>query len=201
MPILINHPLILESSSIKLLPFEKEHFNELLEAASNPEIWELTSVNYSVPEIFHANSNAALADRDKGTAYPFVIIDKTTNEIIGTTRFLEIVPADKKLEIGVTWIKKEYWGTTVNLESKFIMLQYCFEILKTVRVQFRAKSNNLRSRKAMENMGAQFEGIMRKDKIEANGIPRDTAFYSIIDSEWETVKEKITNLIASKSSK
>jgi RimJ/RimL family protein N-acetyltransferase len=124
-----------------------------------------------------------------------VIINKTTNEIIGTTRFLEIVPADKKMEIGVTWIKKEYWGTTVNLECKFIMLEYCFEVLKTVRVQFRAKSNNLRSRKAMENMGAYFEGILRKDKIETNGIPRDTAFYSIIDSEWETVKEKIIHLI------
>ncbi|MCL9805508.1 GNAT family N-acetyltransferase [Flavobacterium amniphilum] len=198
MPQLIKHPLTLESNSIKLLPLEKEHFESLLEAASNPEIWELTSVNYSIPEVFHTNSNTALADRDKGSAYPFVIIDTKTNEIIGTTRFLEIVPADKKLEIGVTWIKKEYWGSTVNLECKFIMLQYCFEVLKTVRVQFRAKSNNARSRKAMENMGAHFEGIMRKDKIEANGIPRDTAFYSIIDSEWEQVKEKITNLIASK---
>ena len=195
MPHWINHPLILESNSVKLIPLEKEHFSELLKAASNPEIWELTSVNYSIPEVFHTNSNAALADMEKGTVYPFVIINKTTNEIIGTTRFLEIIPADKKLEIGVTWIKKEYWGTTVNLECKFIMLEYCFEVLKTVRVQFRAKSNNLRSRKAMENMGAYFEGILRKDKIEANGIPRDTAFYSIIDSEWETVKEKMIHLI------
>lgn len=201
MPHWINHPLILESNSIKLIPFEKEHFSELLQAASNPEIWELTSVNYSIPEVFHTNSNTVLADREKGTSYPFVIINKATNEIIGTTRFLEIVPADKKLEIGVTWIKKEYWGTTVNLECKFIMLEYCFEVLKTVRVQFRAKSNNGRSRKAMENMGAHFEGILRKDKIEANGIPRDTAFYSIIDSEWETVKEKIKHLITIKQNK
>jgi RimJ/RimL family protein N-acetyltransferase len=195
----INHPIVLRGDEIELLPLEKEHLENLFFAASNKEIWELTSVDYSVEEIFYPNFNNAMNDREKGTVYPFIIVHKDSNKIIGTTRFLEIYPNDKKLEIGVTWIMKEYWGTTVNLECKLLLLNYCFETLKTNRVQFRAKENNLRSRKAIEKIGGIFEGILRKDKIEPNGIPRNTAFYSIIDNEWENVKQSIKNQIEIKS--
>lgn len=187
----INHPIVLQGKTVELHPLEAENFEKLLEAASNQEIWELTSVNYSVPEIFYSNSNAALQGRENGTVYPFVIIDKSTKEIIGTTRFLDIMPSDKKLEIGVTWIKKEYWGSIVNLECKLLLLSYSFDVLNANRVQFRAKADNIRSRKAIEKIGGVFEGVFRKDKIEPNGCPRDTAFFSIIDSEWENSKKII----------
>lgn len=187
----INHPIVLQGKTVELHPLEAENFEKLLEAASNQEIWELTSVNYSVPEIFYSNSNAALQGREDGTVYPFVIIDKSTKEIIGTTRFLDIMPSDKKLEIGVTWIKKEYWGSIVNLECKLLLLSYSFDVLNANRVQFRAKADNLRSRKAIEKIGGVFEGVFRKDKIEPNGYPRDTAFFSIINSEWENAKKMI----------
>lgn len=187
----INHPIVLQGKTVELHPLEAENFEKLLEAASNQEIWELTSVNYSVPEIFYSNSNAALQGREDGTVYPFVIIDKSTKEIIGTTRFLDIMPSDKKLEIGVTWIKKEYWGSIVNLECKLLLLSYSFDVLNANRVQFRAKADNIRSRKAIEKIGGVFEGVFRKDKIEPNGYPRDTAFFSIIDSEWENAKKMI----------
>src|SRR6478672_6000389 len=95
--------IILEGENVILIPLEKEHFLDLLEAASDPEIWELTSVNYSIPEIFYDNNNKALTDKEKGTVYPFIIKDIATDKIIGTTRFLEISEVDKKLEIGVTW--------------------------------------------------------------------------------------------------
>lgn len=179
----INHPIELKGDEIKLLPLEKEHLEDLFLAASNKEIWELTSVDYSVEEIFYPNFNNAMNDREKGTMYPFIIVHKHSNKIIGTTRFIEIYPNDKKIEIGVTWIMTEYWGTTVNLECKLLLLNYCFENLKTNRVQFRAKDNNVRSRKAIEKIGGVFEGILRNDKIEPNGIPRNTVFYSILDSE------------------
>jgi RimJ/RimL family protein N-acetyltransferase len=184
--------IILEGEHVLLIPLEKKHFSELLEAASNPEIWELTSVNYSDPEIFYNNNNKALTDKENGTVYPFIIKDKITDKIVGTTRFLEISEIDKKLEIGVTWLKKEYWGTKTNTESKYLLLKHCFENLELNRVQFRAKADNVRSRKAIEKIGAQFEGIFRKDKIEPNGTFRNTAFYSIIDTEWDSIK---TNLI------
>jgi RimJ/RimL family protein N-acetyltransferase len=191
----INHPILLKGDEIELLPLEKEHLEDLFLAAANKEIWELTSVNYSVKEIFYPNFHNAMNDREKGIVYPFVIVHKHSNKIIGTTRFLEIFPNDKKLEIGVTWIMKEYWGTTINLECKLLLLDYCFETLKANRVQFKAKDNNLRSRKAIEKIGGQFEGILRKDKIEPNGAPRNTAFYSILDSEWENIKQNIKNQI------
>jgi RimJ/RimL family protein N-acetyltransferase len=187
----INHPIVLQGNTVELHPLEAENFEKLLEAASNQEIWELTSVNYSVPEIFYSNSNAALQGRENGTVYPFVIIDKSTKEIIGTTRFLDIMSSDKKLEIGVTWIKKEYWGSIVNLECKLLLLSYSFDVLNANRVQFRAKADNIRSRKAIEKIGGVFEGVFRKDKIEPNGYSRDTAFFSIIDSEWENAKKMI----------
>ncbi|WP_428225575.1 GNAT family N-acetyltransferase [Flavobacterium sp.] len=194
----ITHPIILKGDQITLLPLEKEHLADLFLAASNKEIWELTSINYSVDTIFYPNFNNAIEDREKGTAYPFIIVHKTSNKIIGTTRFLEINPNDKKIEIGVTWIMKEYWGTTVNLECKLLLLDFCFENLKTNRVQFRAKDNNTRSRKAIQKIGATFEGILRKDKIEPNGIARNTAFYSILDDEWENVKQNIKKQIEKK---
>lgn len=183
--------IILDGKNVQLIPLEEAHFPELLEAASNQEIWELTSVNYSDPDIFFSNNYKALADKEAGTVYPFVILDKKNDSIIGTTRFLEISKADKKLEIGVTWLKKEYWGTMANLECKYLLLEYSFEKMKINRVQFRVKSDNIRSRKSIEKIGGQFEGIFRKDKIEPNGNFRNTAFYSIIDTEWDGVKNAL----------
>jgi RimJ/RimL family protein N-acetyltransferase len=194
----INHPVILKGNEVELLPLEAVHLDSLFLAASNKEIWELTSVDYSVKEIFYPNFNNALNERNSGSAYPFVIIHKDSNTIIGTTRLLEICPNDKKIEIGVTWIMKEFWGTTVNLECKLLLLNYCFETLEANRVQFRAKDNNLRSRRAIEKIGGVFEGVLRKDKIEPNGVPRNTAFYSILNNEWEKAKESIEQQIAVK---
>lgn len=194
----INHPIILKGDEVELLPLEEMHLDDLFLASSNKEIWELTSVDYSVKENFYPNFNKALYERENGSVYPFVILHKHSNTIIGTTRLLEICPNDKKLEIGVTWIMKEFWGTTVNLECKLLLLNYCFETLEANRVQFRAKDNNLRSRRAIEKIGGVFEGILRKDKIEPNGIPRNTAFYSILDTEWGIAKESIKQQIAIK---
>lgn len=195
----IQHPIILKGKEISLLPLEKEHLDPLFLAAANKDIWELTSVNYSVEGIFYPNFNNALKDRDNGTVYPFIIVHNPSNQIIGTTRLLEIYPADKKLEIGVTWIMREFWGTAVNLECKLLLLGHCFETLQANRVQFRAKDNNLRSRRAIEKIGGVFEGILRKDKIEPDGNPRNTSFYSILNEEWKKVKKNIEEQIMAKA--
>lgn len=103
--------------------------------------------------------------------------------------------ADKKLEIGWTWITQEYWGTVVNLECKLLLLTYCFETLKVNRVQLKTKDDNMRSKKAIEKIGGVFEGILRKDKIQQDGTTRNAAYYSILDNEWEIAKKKIVLLI------
>ncbi len=175
---------------------EEDTLDELFEVASDREMWRLTSVDYSDPAVFYPNFQAALRDRALGKAYPFLICLAGSGRIIGTTRLLDIHPQDRKLEIGVTWIASEFWGSGVNTECKHLLLAYCFDTLDANRVQFRAKADNGRSRRALEKIGAVFEGVMRQDKIEASGRPRDTAFYSIVREEWPAVKATLASRLA-----
>ncbi|WP_336687265.1 GNAT family N-acetyltransferase [Chryseobacterium bernardetii] len=194
----ILHPTILEGTHVELIPLEKEHFEELYAAAADKDLWTLIPTDGSDKAIFYKNYNLALSERDNGNQYPFVIRHKETQKLIGSTRFFEIYPSDKKLEIGWTWITKEFWGSSVNLECKLLLLTYCFEVLKTNRVQLKTKDDNLRSRKAIEKIGGVFEGILRKDKIQNDGTTRNAAYYSILDDEWNTAKQKIETLIKEK---
>ncbi|MDE3253729.1 MAG: GNAT family N-acetyltransferase [Bacteroidota bacterium] len=191
----IGHPTILTGEHVQLVPLAAEHFEELYKAASDKKLWELIPTDCSERENFDKAYLFALSERDKGHQYPFVIVHKATNELIGSTRFFEIYPGDKKLEIGWTWIITRYWGTEINLECKLLMLTFCFEHLQTRRVQFKTDETNIRSRKAIEKLGARFEGVLRKDRIKANGVSRSAAYYSILDDEWEEAREKIKEQI------
>lgn len=195
----IQHPVVLAGPRVALRPLEAGDLDDLFAVASDPEIWKLTSVDYSVRDVFYPNFTTALEDRRSGRAYPFVILDRASGRIVGTTRFLDIHPADRKLEIGVTWMAPACWGTGANMESKFLLLQYCFEVLHAHRVQFRAKADNLRSRRALEKIGASFEGVRRKDKIEPGGTPRNTAYYSVVDDEWPAIKAALAGRLAQAS--
>lgn len=190
----ILYPTVLEGATVDLIPLEKEHLEELYQASADKELWRLVPTDCSDRDTFYDNYQDALTAREKGIQYPFVIIDKRTQKIIGSTRFFEIYEADKKLEIGWTWITQEYWGSVVNLECKLLLLTYCFEVLKTNRVQLKTKDTNIRSRKAIEKIGGVFEGILRKE-IQNDGTTRSAAYYSILDDEWEKAKEKIQFLI------
>lgn len=194
----ILHPTILEGTHVELIPLEKEHFEELYAAAADKDLWTWIPTDGSDKAKFYKNYKLALSERDNGNQYPFVIRHKETQKLIGSTRFFEIYPSDKKLEIGWTWITKEFWGSSVNLECKLLLLTYCFEVLKTNRVQLKTKDDNLRSRKAIEKIGGVFEGILRKDKIQNDGTTRNAAYYSILDDEWNTAKQKIETLIKEK---
>lgn len=142
-----------------------------------------------------ANFNAAPRGRAGGKSYPFLICLANSAKIIGTTRLLDIVAEDRKLEIGVTWLASQYWGSGANTECKHLLLEYCFESLNANRVQFRAKSENSRSRRALEKIGATFEGILRKDTIEPCGEARNTAFYSILNDEWPDLKSRLAAML------
>ncbi|WHT72724.1 GNAT family N-acetyltransferase [Myroides odoratimimus] len=191
----IPYPTVLEGTTVDLIPLEKEHLEELYQASADKELWRLVPTDCSDRDTFYDNYQNALIAREKGLQYPFVIIDKRTQKIIGSTRFFEMYEADKKLEIGWTWITQEYWGSVVNLECKLLLLTYCFEVLKINRVQLKTKDTNIRSRKAIEKIGGVFEGILRKDKIQNDGTIRNAAYYSILDDEWGISKEKIQGLI------
>lgn len=194
----IRHPVVLQGQTIELLPLEEAHFSELYTAASDKILWELIPTDCSDKQVFYTTYHFALSERDAGRQYPFVIRHTATNRLIGSTRFFEIYPADKKLEIGWTWITRDFWGTAVNLECKLLLLTYCFETLKTNRVQLKTKDTNLRSRKAIEKIGGVFEGILRKDRIQSDGTTRNAAYYSILDDEWPAAKKRLVTLLEEK---
>jgi RimJ/RimL family protein N-acetyltransferase len=187
----IKHPTILKGQLVDLIPLEKEQFDELRVAAANKELWQFIPTDGSIPEAFDKLYNTALDEREKGNHYPFVIQHKQTKKLIGSTRFLDIQPKDKKLEIGFTWIVKEYWGTAINFECKLLLMTFCFEVLKTNRVQIKTDERNIRSRTAIQKVGGKFEGILRKDRVLDNGFIRNSAYFSVIDTEWQEAKKMI----------
>jgi len=190
----ITYPLTLSGQTVDLDSLDEHHFPALTNLASDKSIWEFYAFDGSDPNTFAKVLSSAIVERQKGTQFPFVIIHKSENKIIGSTSFLDIQPNHKKLEIGFTWLHPDYWGTAINLECKLILLTYCFENLHTLRVQLKTDENNVRSRKAIEKIGGQFEGIFRNDMLRNNNTRRNSAYYSIIEEEWKEKKVKLTTL-------
>ncbi len=191
----IDHPVILEGKRVKLVPLESEHFPALAALAPDERIWEFVSIKHNTPEKVITFLRSAVLKRATGEQYPFTVIDKAENKIIGSTMFHNIVAVHKKIEIGWTWYDPAYWRTGYNRECKLLLLTYSFETLKAIRVQLQTDENNLRSKTAIAGIGGVFEGIIRNDRIRDDGTYRNTAMYSIIDSEWEGVKERLEVLL------
>lgn len=185
----VKHPVSLTGRLIELDPLESSHFDELIQLSKVPEIWKHYAVDGGDTRKLTTSLEAALSAREQGTQYPFVIKLINDRKIIGSTRFLDIQQEHRKLEIGWTWLHPNYWGSKINMECKLMLLTFCFEILNAKRVQLKTDENNVRSRKAIEKIGGQFEGIMRNDMIRDNGTIRNSAYYSILDYEWESTKE------------
>lgn len=195
---MIQHPVILESERVKLVPLQIEHLADLTKIAKSRNIWEHLPLDGSDDVTLISNLKSAILKRAYGEQYPFTVIDKLTNKIFGSTRLFEIFPEHKKLEIGWTWYDPAYWGTGYNIECKLLLLTYCFETLQLNRVQLKTRNTNLRSQAAIKKIGAKLEGILRKDRIMPNGEVRDTIIFSIIDDEWEEVKANLQNMLDGK---
>lgn len=184
----INHPVQLIGNHVQLQPLDHSHFAPLLAIGADERIWQYMSINGADTNVLHGHLKSAVLKRAAGEQYPFTVIDTTTNKVIGSTMLHNIFPEHRKLEIGWTWYDPAYWRTGYNRECKLLLLTYCFEVLKAVRVQFQADEVNLRSRTAILGLGATYEGILRKERIRSNGTNRNTAIYSILDEEWPQVK-------------
>ncbi len=188
----IQHPVILEGERVKLVPLDAAHFAALAKIALNPEIWEFISVKSDTEEKALNFLRSAVLKRPTGEQYPFAVIDKVTDRVIGHTMFHNIYAGHRKLEIGWTWYHPAYWRTGYNRECKLLLFTYAFETLKAIRVQLQTDELNLRSRTAIEGIGGKFEGIIRNDRIRDTGTFRNTAMYSVIESEWPEVKQMLT---------
>lgn len=184
----LQHPVILEGTRVKLIPLESAHIDKLVEIGQDQRIWELMTINGADATQLRTLLSSAILKRGTGEQYPFTVIDKVSGAMIGCTMFHNIFPAHRKLEIGWTWYHPGYWRTGYNRECKLLLLTYCFEQLKTLRVQFQVDQINVRSCTAVEGLGASREGLLRNDRITASGRYRNTVMFSIIDTEWPVVQ-------------
>lgn len=183
---------------IKLVPMDELHFEELTFIGNETKIWEFIPTDMSTKEKRFQTFANAMIQRENGIQFPFIIYHQYENKIIGSTRLMNIELEHKKLEIGWTWLHPDYWATAVNLECKQLLLNFCFEELKAIRVQLKTDENNIRSRKAILKIGAHYEGILRNDWIRDNGTIRNSAYFSIISSEWKSVNCKLLSLLTKK---
>jgi len=185
-----KEPFTLQGETVKLIPISLDHLEGLWEAAKPDVIWTYMATKVRSKEEMEQMINVALKARENGREYTFTVFDNG-NHVIGSTRFLDILPLHKSAEIGSTWYRPDVWRTKVNTECKFLLLRHAFETWNLNRVQLKTDSRNLRSQQAIARIGAVKEGILRKDRIISDGYIRDTVFFSILCDEWETVS---TNL-------
>jgi N-acetyltransferase len=187
--------LVLEGERIKLAPMKLEHAPEL-HRINHPEIWAYMFSEISTLHEMERWVSAAVKLREQRLALPFVVMLKETGQIVGTTRLYEINERHKSCELGSTWYGKDFQRTFVNTETKYVVLQYCFEELGMIRVQLKTDERNVRSQKAIERLGAVKEGVMRNERILASGYVRNAVLYSITSDEWAGVKQELLNKIA-----
>ena len=191
----ISTTVTLEGNTVLLIPLEMTHKDELYEAIKSPDVWEYTWREVKTIEDLEQIVSIAVQHKNAGTQIPFIIKDKFTGEVLGTTRIGDIDLVNRNVEIGWTWLSPTVWGTGVNTECKFLLLKYCFEQLNVLRVQFSISGQNKRSQKAIERIGAIKEGTFRKHRVKSDGTIHDNIFYSILDNEWTDVKEKLMDLL------
>jgi len=188
-------PIVLEGDFVRLEPMTLEHHAGLSAIGLDPEIWRFTLVVVQTPEEMRGYMDAALELQRGGTTLPFVTIERSSGQIVGSTRFGNYDPANRRIEIGWTWIAPRWQRTAINTEAKYLMLSHAFEKLHCVRVELKTDVLNTRSRKAMLRIGAKEEGVLRKHSLVWDGRYRDSIYYSILDDEWATVKQELEKML------
>jgi RimJ/RimL family protein N-acetyltransferase len=181
----------LEGKVVVLEPMEARHEEGLWGASQYPEVWEWLAPVGESREYFSEWFNASLAESEAGREGVFVTLDRTTGEPIGSTRYLNLREPHRGLEIGWTWLTPSAWSTGANIEAKLLMLSHAFEDLRCMRVEFKTDARNERSRGALGALPARFEGIFRKHMLMPGVGVRDSAYYSVTDEEWPTVRANL----------
>lgn len=173
---------------VELRPLQEQHAPALLEAAADGQLWNMTLTVVPGPDTMERYIATALDGARAGSVMPFVIVHRPTGAIVGSTRFWKIDRANRKLEIGHTWLSASMQRTGVNTEAKLLLLTHAFEVLQAVRVQFTTDELNEKSRAAILRLGAVQEGIVRHERIMPDGRKRNSVRFSVIDTEWEQVR-------------
>ena len=181
-------PITLEGRHVRLEPLSLEHYAGLCEVGLDPEIWRWTTADVRSPEDLRRYIQLVLKEQQEGRALPFATLERASGKPVGSTRFGNIEPPHRRVEIGWTWIAPAWQRSAVNTEAKYLMLRHAFEVWGVMRVEFRTNAMNYRSRTAIARLGAKEEGTLRKHMISERGVARDTVYFSILDSEWSDVR-------------
>jgi RimJ/RimL family protein N-acetyltransferase len=184
---------ILENEMVKLRPLALSDFENLLHFSINePELWTYSLIQANSEINLKKYIELAINGRENSKEYAFIVFDKRTEKFAGSTRFYDIQIENLTLQLGYTWYGKEFQGTGLNKNCKYLLLEFAFEILKMDRVEFRADNENKRSISAMKSIGCKEEGILRSNGFKADGTRRDSIVLSILKDEWDNdIKDKL----------
>lgn len=181
---------------IRLEPLRIEHAPALARVGLAPELWRLQPAPITTDDDMLAYVRQALEDEQRGLSLPFAIIDKATGALIGSTRYMDIAPAHRRLEIGATWLAPAFQRTAANTEAKLLLLTHAFETLGAMRIVFKTEVLNEPSRRALARLGATQEGVFRQHLLAASGRTRDMVYFAILESEWPAIKAGLQRRLA-----
>ncbi len=192
-PLKIVLPLTLEGSVVRLDPVRREHAELFWDVAKNDleDIFRWIPYTMNTREDFERLVDKALTEQERGESVVFATVERSTGRVIGSTRFMNIDRANRRVEIGSTWIAKPWQRTAVNTEAKYLMLQHAFEIWGCARVELKTDALNEKSRNAILRIGAKEEGTLRRHVVTWTGRIRDSVYFSILDDEWPKVKANL----------
>jgi len=193
-------PVTLEGTLVRLVPLALDHVDALCHVGLEPSIWRWMPIAATNRDGMKAFVTEALDEQRDGTSLPFATTLRDTGQVVGSTRFLSIVPEHRRVEIGATWIAPPWQRTRVNTEAKYVMLRHAFEVWKCMRVELKTNALNEASRTAILRIGAAEEGTFRKHMLNADGSIRDSVYFSVVDDEWPAVKATLEAMMASPQS-
>jgi RimJ/RimL family protein N-acetyltransferase len=186
-------PVVLTGQAVRLEPLAQDHAQGLFNRGRHQPDWEFMPRSCFVDQADARQwVDAAL---EAPNQLPFAIVETGKDRVVGSTRYLNIRPDHRSLEIGWTWLGQDWQRTAINTETKLLLLTHAFERLRCVRVEFKTDARNLRSQRALERIGASHEGVLRNHMIVQDDFVRDSVFFSVIDTEWLAVKERLQVLL------
>ena len=188
-------PFSLEGRHVRLEPLRPEHASVLWEIAKDhlADLFQWIPYRLQSLEDFEKFNRQVLDEQARGLTVPFATVERASNVVVGTTRFMNMDLANRKVEIGSTWIAPRWQRTAVNTEAKYLMLCHAFEVWKCLRVELKTDALNQRSRQAILRLGAKQEGTLRKHMLTYDGRQRDSVYFSILDTEWPQVKIRLVS--------
>lgn len=186
----------LETELALLRPLHADDADALVAAASDGRLWELWYTQVPDADSVASYVAEALREQQLGRALPFVVVERASGQVVGTTRYCHADAANRRLEIGYTWYASRCQRTALNTQCKLALLQQAFEVLGCVAVEFRTHWHNHQSRAAIARLGAKQDGVLRNHRLEPDGARRDTVVFSILDSEWPSVRKSLLHRLA-----